>query len=75
MIAARNRYVELCRMLEIALGQADGKAAHRLGQWMEAVTDRRMDLPRDLLFFFFPVVYCVRNSSTSILLKADDEQV
>ena len=36
--------MELCRMLEIALGQADGKAAHRLGQWMEAGTDRRMVL-------------------------------
>ena len=36
--------MELCGMLETALGQANGKAAHRLGQWMEAGTDRRMVL-------------------------------
>ena len=31
-------------MLETALGQANGKVAHRLEQWMEAGTDRRMVL-------------------------------
>ena len=33
--------MELCGMFKTALGETNGKSAHRLGQWMEAVTDRR----------------------------------